>query len=117
MATFYYDSLNVFETDELKVVVPPNALFTPIEFSYKAEKAADTLFSSLHRIHDEGTPLRGSYIISVRPDHLPPELTSKAVLVQIGRDNKISSLGGDFEKGFITARAGSFGTFAVAVDT
>lgn len=117
MAPFYYDSLNVFETGELKVVVPPNALFTHIEFTYKAEKAADTLFSSLHRIHDEGTPLRRSYIISVRPDHLPPELTSKAILVQIGRDNKIFSLGGDFDKGFITARAGSFGTFAVAVDT
>lgn len=117
MATFYYDSLNVFETGELKVVVPPNALFTSIEFTYKAEKAADTLFSALHKIQDEETPLRSSYIISVRPEHLPPELSSKALLVQISRDNKISSLGGDFDKGYITARAGSFGTFAVAVDT
>jgi len=117
MATFYFDSLNVFETGELKVVVPPNALFTSIEFTYKAGKASDTLYSSLHRIHDEGTPLKASYIISVRPDHLPPELRSKTLLVQIGRDNKISSAGGDFDKGFITARVGSFGTYAVAVDT
>jgi murein DD-endopeptidase MepM/ murein hydrolase activator NlpD len=117
VATFYFDSLNVFETGDLKVVVPAKALFTPVEFRYKAEKAADTLFSALHRIHDEGTPLRGTYIISVRPVHLPNELSSKAVLVQIGRDNKITSMGGNFEKGSITARVGSFGTFAVAVDT
>jgi hypothetical protein len=117
VATFYYDSLNVFETEDLKVVVPAYALFTPVEFRYKTEKAPDTLFSDLHHIHDECTPLRGSYIISVRPDHLPPELSSRAVLVQIGKDKKITSLGGNFEKGSITARAGSFGTFAVAIDT
>jgi hypothetical protein len=117
VAVFQYDSLNVFETEDLKVVVPADVLFTPVEFTYRAEKAADTLFSALHHIHDEGTPLRRSYIISVRPIHLPPELNSKAILVKIGRDNKITSLGGDFENGYITARAGSFGTYAVAVDT
>jgi hypothetical protein len=117
VATFYYDSLNVFETGNLKVVVPAEALFTKVEFRYKAEKAADTLFSDLHRIHDESTPLRGSYIISVQPVNLPPELRSRAVVVQIGRNNTITSLGGNYEKGSITARAGSFGTFAVAIDT
>ncbi|OFY56614.1 MAG: hypothetical protein A2Y87_09400 [Bacteroidetes bacterium RBG_13_46_8] len=117
VATFYFDSLNVFETGDLKVVVPAKALFTPVEFKYKAEKAADTLYSALHRIHDEGTPVRGSLIISVRPIHLPHELSSKAVLVQIGRDNKITSQGGNFENGFITARVGSFGSYAVALDT
>ena len=117
VATFYFDSLNVFETGDLKVVVPANTLFTSIEFRYRSDKEADTLFSPLHRIHDEGTPLRGTYIIAVRPVNLPNELSAKAVIVQIGKDNKMTSLGGNFEKGSITARAGSFGTFAVAVDT
>jgi hypothetical protein len=117
VATFYFDSLNVFETEDLKVVVPANTLFSSIEFRYRTDKAADTLFSAIHRIHDEGTPLRGSYIISIRPVHLPNELSSKAVIVQIDKDNKMTSQGGNYDKGTITTRAGSFGTFAVAVDT
>ena len=75
------------------------------------------MYSDLHCIHDEGTPVRGSYIVSVKPVNLPLSLTSKAILVMIDRQNKISSQGGTYAKGFVTTRTGTFGRFAVAVDS
>jgi len=117
VAAFYYDSLNVYETHDVRIAIPRDALFTNIDFQYKTEKAADTLFSDLHCIHDEGTPVRGSYIISVKPVNMPLSLTSKAMLVMIDRQNKISGQGGTYAKGFVTTRTGTFGRFAVAVDS
>ena len=117
VSSFYYDSLNVYETPDCKIVLPADGLFTHIPFRYKTEDASDTLYSALHCVHNEGTPVHGSYILSVKPVNLPLALTSKAVLVMIGRDNKITSQGGTYAKGFVTARVGSFGRFAIAVDT
>ncbi len=117
VSPFYYDSLNVYETSDFKIAMPAGELFSHIDFRYSAEKASDTLYSALHCVHDERTPVRGSYMLSVKPVSLPEALTSKAILVMIDKDNKITSQGGNYLKGFVTTRTGTFGRFAVAVDT
>jgi hypothetical protein len=117
VSRFFYDSLNVYENENIRIVVPQNALFRDINFTYRQETAADTLYSALHCIHDDLTPLRTSYILSLRAGNLPPSLTSKALLVSMDKNNVASPAGGSYANGFITARTGFFGRFAIAVDT
>ncbi|MBN1413829.1 MAG: M23 family metallopeptidase [Bacteroidales bacterium] len=117
VGTFYYDSLNVYETKDVRIVIPNDALYDHIGFRYKMEKAPDTLFSCLHWIHDERTPVHGSYMVSIKPVNLPDAMTSKAIVVMIDKNNRLISQGGDYAKGLVTSRIGSFGRFAVAVDS
>ncbi|MBN2273822.1 MAG: M23 family metallopeptidase [Bacteroidales bacterium] len=115
--SFYYNTVNVYETEQVKIALPNGALFTHIDFRYKAEKAADTLFSALHHVHEESTPVHGTYMISIKPVNLPQALSSKAIIVMIDNKDKISSTGGHYKNGYVTSRAGSFGRFAIFVDT
>jgi murein DD-endopeptidase MepM/ murein hydrolase activator NlpD len=117
VAHFYYDSLNVFETNDIRIVIPIQSLFTTVDFHYRSEKAADTLFSDLHYIDNETTPLNKPIIISVKPVNLPHTLVAKAALVQIGKNNQLIYQGGQYSKGFVTGKLGNFGTIAIAVDT
>jgi len=117
VATFYYDSLNVFENENIKIVVPKDALFDNIAFSYKTEKSNDSLVSDIHVIHNELTPLNKSYILSVKPFALPHQLLTKALIVQVEKNNKLTAQGGSYAKGFITTTVNKFGRFAVAIDT
>jgi hypothetical protein len=116
-AVFYYDSLNVFETDDIRIVVPEDALFTNIVFNYHTEMTADTLFSLVHCIHNELTPLHLSYIISIKPVNLPRHLTSKALIAKLEKNNELSSAGGNYTKGFVTTRTNTFGKFVIAIDS
>lgn len=114
---FYYDSLNVFETDSIRIVIPQDALFDNIYFSYRKEKATDSVVSGIHVIHNEYTPLNKSYILSVKPFNLPHQLLQKALIVQVDKNNRFVSLGGNYAKGFVTATVNKFGRFAIAIDS
>jgi hypothetical protein len=114
---FAYDSLNVFETSNIRVVIPRNALFNHIDFTY-AELGADIdSYSSIHKIHNEFTPLFKSYILSIKTKNLPTPLHNKALIVNQTKDGTWVSQGGEYKNGFVTTRVKLFGLFKVTMDT
>ncbi len=115
--TFYFDSLNVFETENIRVVVPKDALFENISFDYRVEKASDSIASDIHVVHNEYTPLNKPYILSVKPLNLPHHLLQKALIVLIDKDNVFTPQGGNYAKGFVTTTVNKFGRFAIAIDS
>jgi hypothetical protein len=117
VASFYYDSLNVFETENIKIVVPQDALFDNIAFSYSKEKPNDSLISDIHIVHNELTPLNKPYILSVKPFNLPHHLLIKALIVQVDKNNNLTAVGGNYTKGYVTATVKKFGKFAIALDS
>jgi hypothetical protein len=117
VARFYYDSLNVFEEPDVRVVVPRDALFTNIGFRYSKFRPDSLKLSDVFDIHQVYTPLNKPYILSIRPRELPPALQGKVMIAGIGSDGIWSGFGGNYKNGFVTARMSTFGRFFLSLDT
>ncbi|MGC9374635.1 MAG: M23 family metallopeptidase [Bacteroidales bacterium] len=118
----HWEKENIFESNDIKVVIPANALYDTLDFKYRSTETTDYAFSKLHHIHNEYTPLHKNINISLRMENLPETLSEKAFVAQIekignGKAEKIIFCGGEIEGDFITAQTRSFGTYTVLVDT
>jgi hypothetical protein len=117
VARFFYDSLNVFENQQVRIVVPKNALFNHIDFQY-AQAANDSFpYADIISVHNRYTPMLTPYILSIRPKNLDGKLQGKAFIAVRGSDGKFYYQGGEYKQGFITTRLRFFGDFIVDIDT
>ena len=116
-AIFRYDALNVFEHENIRVVVPRDALFDNVEFQYAEIKNDSCKWSLIHQVHNEYTPLFKSYILSIRPLGLPAYLQGKALIASQAQHGEWVSKGGEYQNGFVTTKVNTFGRFFIAVDT
>jgi hypothetical protein len=114
---FYYDSLNVFENQNVRIVIPPDALFDQIDFKYREEKNDSFKYSLVHKIHERYTALLKPYILSVKADNLPDSLRQKALIVSRGNKGAWISQGGEYSHGYVTSNVKTFGDFIIAVDS
>jgi hypothetical protein len=114
---FFYYLPNKYETDELKISLPKDALYDNIDFTYYKIKDDDTGFSDIHFIHNEYTALHKSYSLSIKAENLPENLQNKALIASIDKDSTLISEGGEWENGFVTTRTPTFGKFKITIDT
>jgi murein DD-endopeptidase MepM/ murein hydrolase activator NlpD len=117
VARFYYDSLNVFETPEVRVVVPKDGLYENIKFHFAKAETDSGKYSAIFSVDREETPLKKPFVLSIKPRNLPPYLRSKAGITGIGTKGNPISQGGSYKNGFVTAQVKSFGRFFVSIDT
>ncbi len=107
---------NSFETDELTVRIPKNALFDSIYFKYSKTTPAPDAFSSIHNIHNIYTPIHKNFTIAIQTIDLPADLKSKAFIAEIS-DDEIKFVGGDVINGHIVSETNAFGSFVVLADS
>ncbi|MCL2028378.1 MAG: M23 family metallopeptidase [Bacteroidales bacterium] len=110
---------NVFETDEIQVTIPANALYDNINFTYRMDSSEDfRIYSNIHHVHHSGTPVHVNYALKIKPKNLPKNLESKALIVSWdAKRNVWIPEGGRFNNGFVLHNIGKFSTFAVRIDT
>ncbi|MEA2106180.1 MAG: M23 family metallopeptidase [Bacteroidota bacterium] len=118
----HWEKENIFENNDIKVVIPANALYDTLNFKYQSGETPRHAFSKLHHIHNEYTPLHKNINISLRIENLPETLSEKAFVAQIekngnGKKEKIIFCGGEIDEDFITTQTRSFGKYTVLVDT
>lgn len=114
---FEFNKKNTFFADEIQLQVPEDALYDNLEFVYDSG-TDERFFSSIHKVHNNKTPLHKSAEITIKTSGLPKELHSKALLVKIDEKNgEFYSAGGDYKNGWVTAKVREFGNYAVYVDT
>jgi len=114
---FRYDTLNVFEDQDIRVVIPRDALFRNLDFQYSRIKNDSCIYSMIHQVHNRYTPLFKPYILSIRPEYLPRALQDKALIANFGKKGEWISQGGTYKGGYVTTKVKEFGDFFVAVDT
>jgi hypothetical protein len=112
-----YGKSNLFVTDGVKVSIPSGALYDTLYFRYSKSGRSGKFLSEIYHIHDRFTPVQKAYSLSIKPDSIPPGKASKLIIVQIDDKMKLTSSGGTFSNGFISADVLSFGDFAVTIDT
>ena len=97
---------------------PEKAFYQDVEMKYHFEQAAEpNLFSTIHSIHDPLTPIFGSFTIGIRPGLIPERLREKAFIARCSQNNQITNCGGEWKDDMMMTRVGSFGDYAVMIDT
>jgi hypothetical protein len=114
---FYYNMPNEYQNDEVKLFLPPGALYDNIDFRYSRIIGDTSDYSGIHYIHDEYTALHKEYTLSIKAKDLPEKLQDKALIVYIEKDTNYISMGGNWENGYVTTSLSGFGKFKVAADT
>ena len=114
---FSCQSVNHFATNDLVFDVPADALYEDLDFVYLSSDPVRNSFSSLHHLQNMDTPLHTYCDLSIKPDKLPVQLTSKAVIVRVSENGRVTTLGGKWENGFMKTRIRDFGDYTVMVDT
>jgi hypothetical protein len=117
VSKFYYDSLNVFENQNIRIAVPKDALFDHIDFKYKEEKNDSFPYSMVHKIHHRFAPLLRSYVLSIKPQNLTDLLQEKALIASRAANGSWISQGGEYANGYVTTSVKTFGDFIVTVDS
>jgi len=117
-----WDEENIFETQDVKLNIPPRALYDTIYFKYQYEKKPENAYAKLHHIHHKYTPLHKHMELSLKPEDLPEELSEKAFIAQViengnGNKEEVIFCGGEPEGDFLTTQIRSFGKFTVLIDT
>ncbi|MCL2682216.1 MAG: M23 family metallopeptidase [Bacteroidales bacterium] len=110
---------NTFETKEIRVVIPPMALYEPIYFEYHVDSSSDSrIFSNIHHVHRSGTPVHINYSLNIKPIGLPKNLGNKALIASWDvKNQQWVAEGGRFNNGFVSHNIRKFSIFAVCIDT
>jgi hypothetical protein len=114
---FFYYMPNKYETGELKILLPKDALYDNIDFTYYRIAENGQAYSDIHCIHNEYTALHKNYSLSIKAKNLAENLQNKALITLIDKDTILVSQGGEWENGYVTTRTGTFGKFRISVDT
>jgi hypothetical protein len=113
-----YNYPHVYTADGLSLQFPSGAVYDDLPLQYRPLGPTGRGYSDRHEIQDRYTPLHRPYTLSIAAEKLPTSLRGKALVVLEGEDSdRIYSLGGKFENGYVTTTTRSFGRVFVAVDT
>ena len=112
-----WNEKNSFQSDEIKVDIPANALYQDIQFTCDKLPGEPGMLSDLYRIHSPGTPVHLPYTVSINYELQDPRLKEKLLLVTFNEDHDLVGAGGDYRDGAVVADLRNFGLFAVAADT
>jgi murein DD-endopeptidase MepM/ murein hydrolase activator NlpD len=113
----HWESLNVFERDDIRLIIPEGALYKDLEFQYSRMESGSGLFSAVHNLHNIYTPLHLQSELSIRPENFPESLQEKAILVKSDKEGKWQYTSGEWDNGFVKGMIPGFGNYAVSIDT
>jgi murein DD-endopeptidase MepM/ murein hydrolase activator NlpD len=114
---FLCKSPNKLVTDDIVFDLPSDALYEDLDFTYYKTDPVKNIYSGIHHLQNEYTPLHTYCDLSIRAENLPQKIKSKAIIVKVSENNHFSSVGGTMDNGFVKSRIREFGDYAIAVDT
>ena len=114
---FTFSGTNTFEKEGLKLTVPGKALYDTLYFKYGTSPAPEQGLSKLYHLHYDYVPLQTWCSLKIPANDIPERLTNKILIAKLDNKNNISSAGGEFENGSITAKIREFGDYFITADT
>lgn len=113
-----YNTSNVFRAPNLHISIPSGSLYDSLLFEYDVTSDDKYIFSDLHHLHDEYTPLHKAFTVKIKPTSIVEGKESKMVVAMMKDNNLQSALKTTFTPdGFFTASASSFGNYYIDIDT
>jgi hypothetical protein len=112
-----YEERNRYSTENISISIPEGALYDTLLFSYKKERGSSEMFSDLHCVHNELTPVHKAYTLSIKPTSIPEGKKSKLLIVRLDKDQKKTGLNGQWDNGYLKQDVLSFGRYYIGIDT
>jgi hypothetical protein len=112
-----YKQLNSFLLNDIKIIIPEDALYEDIDFKYIKTDFDQRFRSPVYYIHDEYTPLHKNITLAIKPDSIDEKSAKKACLAVLDKNNEPVYVGGQFINGFIETKTKSLGRYIVYVDS
>lgn len=110
-----YDKVSNFYTPDSSLIsIRDGSLYENLELRYSCTEG---VYSKVHRIHDNLTPLHKSFTMKLRYKPSLEPYRKKALVVSVDGKGRISSIGGKLEGRYIVANSSNFGTFRIEIDT
>lgn len=114
---FKYHLQNIYETEEIELVIPANALYQNLNFTYSNSPMKKGIFSKTHHLHNYRTPIHKHCDLTIKADSIPSNLIKKAFIARIDKDKKPEYFGGDYTNGRIKTKTRKFGNYCIMVDS
>ena len=114
---FDYQQENTIALENFHLRMPIGALYESLQFRYSASPSDEAgQYSPLHHLQDTRTPLHKYIEIGIKPDNLPEDLRSKAVIAACN-DGRPDNCGGVWVNGMLKTQVRSFGDYCIMADT
>lgn len=114
---FFYQQENEIALDNFSLRLPLGSLYESLRFQYKTSPSDQPdQYSPLHHLQDTRTPLHKYIEIGLKPDNLPEELRSKAVVAACN-EGRPDNCGGAWVNGMLKTQVRNFGDYCIMVDT
>ncbi len=114
---FLYNQDNGFQSKNVKIDLPKDAIYNDIYFEYFESDTAKGIAGTYH-IHREDEPVQSLYDLSIKARQIPQRLQNKTIVVSLNGGGRVSE-GGDWDPAFngVKTKTKTFGKFSLAIDT
>jgi hypothetical protein len=108
--------VNIFERDDIQVILGENDLYDSINFVYsKKASATPQAASALHSVHTALVPVHGYYTIRLKPDRDLQSMSDKVVM-QRTWGSKMDVVKPERDGEWYTGKFREFGNFQLVID-
>lgn len=112
-----FDAENRINLDGFSMDVPKGALYETVQMQYLLEQdSSSDIYSPMHHLHDEKTPVHKYFTIKIKPTRLPDHLRAKAVIANCN-DGRPDNCGATWQDEWLSTRVRNFGDFCIMADT
>jgi len=92
--------------------------YTDVHIYCREKENMLSKYAPVYELGSRYIPIQNYYQLSIKPEHLPERLQSKAIIVAIDPSSgRHQSLGGSYSKNLVKTSAKQFGYFTIDVDT
>lgn len=115
-AIFYADKENAFETENVKLTLPLDALYDSLYFHFDILEKDNKAYTPTYHLHQKEVPLHKYVKLSIKVDSFPEELKSKLLIARVEKEGFITSTT-KWEGSWAKASIRSFGNYMLIADT
>jgi murein DD-endopeptidase MepM/ murein hydrolase activator NlpD len=114
---FSYKDINIFDKQNIKMEIPQNALYKNLEFEFQIKDTMRGAITPTYQLHNDYTPLHDYITVSIKPGRISEVLRNKAIIVNIDRNGRFYSRGGEWRNNYLSAKSKVFGGYTIMIDT
>ncbi len=110
---------SIIDTAGMRLELGADALYDELRFQYtRLADGSNGVLSDVHQLHKGTTPLHGRAVLRLAPRRaLAAQLRGRAYIGTCDKDGGYRSVGGQWEDARMVTSIGSFGTYALLLDT
>lgn len=112
-----FDSDTKIDLNGISLEIPKKTVYETLALQYSVmDDSSSDIYSLMHLLQDERTPVHSYFNIKLLPNRLPDRLRSKAVVANCN-EGRPDNCGGSWQGDWLCARTRSFGNYCIMADT